>query len=301
MLSKNVLIFQSLVFGGTLLASHNWASEPPQGGGFEFDWKIACPSMPPRLVVAGTVNRFRKPTDGEFGVICSSPHARTSIVIRSLKVDKASLILRRGQDGRFNQVDLADLFQGDAHDKFIASVAPLEDPKDHAQLVYWLMVEPRNAKNPVPEEVIDESARFLPTSPIWSRLVVAGSVNRLGKQTNGTLSVLCSPPLPRHGNTLRNIKVDKASLILRRGQDGRYSQVDLADIFQGDAPDKIVASIAPLEDPKDHAQLVYWLIVKPQNARSPVLEEVIEETSRLAPRSPSTPAAPAEPKAQPSP
>jgi hypothetical protein len=104
--------------------------------------------------VIGSVTHFAKPKKETFNLICSSRGARSAIIVRNVKVDKATLILRQGQDGRYAQVDLADLFQGDVHDNIVASIAPVNDPKDHAQLVYWLIVKPQNAKYPVPEEVI---------------------------------------------------------------------------------------------------------------------------------------------------
>jgi hypothetical protein len=115
--------------------------------------------------VAGSVDRPRNQTNGKFRVHCFSTHTRVAIALRALNVDKATLILRQGQDGRFSQVDLADLFQGDPHDNIVASVAFTEDPKDHAHLVYWLVVKPQNAKYPVPEEVIEETYRSGPPQP----------------------------------------------------------------------------------------------------------------------------------------
>lgn len=298
MFARKNLLFQTLILGGVVLVSHNWASEP-QGSGFDFDWKAAYPPIPPRHVIAGSVERLMKPANGKFMVHCYSPSARTGTVNRNLKVDQASLILRQGQDGRFSRVELADLYQDDVRANFVASVAPLPDPKNDAQLVYWLIEMPRGAGYPVPEGLIVESTRFphaypTPFPPIPTRQVVAGSV--LGKPSDHGFVLDCSTPgRPGPGGVSRRLRVDDATLILRRERDGRFARVELAALDRSNILDRVAASIASEHGFQKHGQYVYWLIDQPVNVRLPFPEEWIEEPGRHASPPPSLPTNPARP------
>ncbi len=164
MFSNKVMIFYASILGAAIIVSHNWATDLSQVRGDETDSKATMPPSPYRLVVAGPVDLLRKPTNNTFIAYCGIPGNRNGIIIRNLKVDAATLILRRSQDGRFDRVDLGDIFQGKVPENIVASVAPLADPKDHTHLVYWLVVKPQNVKSPVPEEVIEEPNRVAPPS-----------------------------------------------------------------------------------------------------------------------------------------
>lgn len=293
MISRRNLLLQTLIYGGVDLVSHGWASEP-QGSGFDLDWKAAYPPIPPRHVIAGSVDRRMKLANGKFFAHCHSPGVRSGTVSRNLKVDQASLILRQGQDGRFSRVEIADLYQDNVRANFVASVAPLPDPKDHAQLVYWLIEMPRGAGYPVPGGLIVESTRFphaypTPFPPIPTRQVVAGSV--LGKPSDHEFVLDCSTPRrPGPGGVSRRLRVDEATLILRRGRDGRFARVELTDLDRTDMLDRVATSIASEHGFQKHGQYVYWLIAQPVNVRLPFPEELIEESGRLASPPPSSPA-----------
>ncbi len=293
-------------------------AEGAPGDGNEIDANAARS----RIIVGGRVNRVVKPDGNRFTVSCYTPGVRSGRATRRLKIDEASLIFRQAKDGRITKVDLADLYRGDDVDGFQASISPERDASDSTQLVFWYLVLPNGTERPVLESMMEirlpaaprpteapqvRGFEFKPGRgyefnwkaafpPVPSRLVMAGSLDRLRKPANGKFGAHYYIPGARSATFLRDLKVDKASLILRQGQDGGFSQVDLADLFRGDVHDRIVASIAFLEDPRDHARLVYWLIVKPQNAGLPIPVEVIEEPSQ--PVRPTTPAARANPREQ---
>jgi hypothetical protein len=277
-----------------LLTTQIRPAEGTPEDGKEIDEKAA----PSRLIVGGRVERVVKPDGNQFTVSCYIPGVRSGRATRRLKIDEASLILRRDRDGQYTRVDLADLYRGDALDVFQASVSPVADA-EHARLVFWLIVFPNGAERPVPESVMEvqpqaprremagvwampgRAFEFKPGRgyeynwkaafpPLPSRLIVGGVVIRFRKPKGGLFPVEGFLSNARAGSLSLVFKVDPASLILRQDKNGQFTKVDLDDLYRGDELDTFQACVAPIKDPADQDHRVFWLDVSPRGAERPV-------------------------------
>ena len=136
-----------------LLTARAWLAGGAPGEGDMIE--VGGQAAPSRLIVGGTITRVTKPDGDKFTVSCYVPNARSAVFVRILKIDKASLILRRAEDGRFTKVDLADLYRDDMPDSFQACISPEPGSSDHAQLVYWLVVMSNGSDPPVPKSMME--------------------------------------------------------------------------------------------------------------------------------------------------
>ncbi|HEU5118371.1 MAG TPA: hypothetical protein VFT74_17270 [Isosphaeraceae bacterium] len=103
-------------------------------------------ALPTGRILDGTINRIFSHANSRFTVQCYP--RRDTEVDWLLRVDRWSLILRRGDDGQLTRIAYEELFKRD--ESFQALVSRIVDPDGERWLVYWIIVFPRNAERPFP-------------------------------------------------------------------------------------------------------------------------------------------------------
>jgi hypothetical protein len=149
---RSLPFFSAMLSVSVLLALAVWRTDARQEPKKDSSPKGTAATETPYEILGGVVIWVWKPEGDQFKVDCYVPGHRSAQEGRILRVDKSSLLLRSGADGKLTRIPLDDLFKADNTDGFQACVAPRGRTKNHSQLVHWLIVSDQGRVRPVPVE-----------------------------------------------------------------------------------------------------------------------------------------------------
>jgi hypothetical protein len=172
---------------------------------------------------------------------------------------------------------------------------PLRDHRKSPKMVWVLGAEPRGgiamraiwstvlacaclamggAPSSMPESgPADEPPKGSRSEPARPYLVLGGRISRYHQAKPMQCYVDCYVPGRRSAEEVRLLRVDESSLLLRAGAGGRFSRIELADLYKGDKLDFFQAVVAREPDPSDRSHLVHWLVMYSSREDRPIQNE----------------------------